>query len=180
VGGLKSKKPLRARVPIKKESGKVKKRVPLEKKPITKLVAEADKWFSQYIRLRDSVRDGDAWIGTCVTCSKTSTVAYIDNGVLKFDRVWSNGHYVSRGNWVTRFEEENNNLQCKFNCNKMKSGNLVKYKSELKLRYGDQVPEKLEKMADEQPGRTYRFTRQELLQIISDSKEAINFYLNHP
>jgi hypothetical protein len=106
-------------------------------------------------------------------------VAYIDDaGSLRFTRGWDNGHFVTRGNYVTRFEEENNNLQCAFRCNRMRSGEYVKYKAALKLKYGDEVPGKLEAMAEAQPGVTYRFKREELLQIISDSKEGIKWHEN--
>lgn len=104
-------------------------------------------------------------------------VAYIDDTAkLRFMRGWDNGHFVSRGNYITRYKEENNNLQCSMRCNKMRSGEYVKYKLALKMKYGDEVPNRLEKLAEGMPGPSYHFKKAELLEIIHDAKEAIKFY----
>lgn len=180
-----AKKPLKAKTSLRKKTiqpklKKPRKYVPLAKKSITALVTEVDKVFSRYVRIRDSERVGNSWYGKCITCSKTGIVAYIDDdGKLRFTKGWDNGHFVGRGNWITRFEEENNNLQCSMRCNKMRSGEYVKYKAALRDKYGDGVAEKLEKMADEQPARTYRFKREELLQIYKDSVEQVKFYVEY-
>jgi len=171
------------RKPRKKTSKSLRK--PLEQWLKPELVKEADDWFSWAVRLRDSNRVGDEWIGTCITCSKTGVVAYLDEataktrqtGAIRFTVGWDLGHYVSRGNKVVRFDEENCNLQCAFRCNKMNSGEHTKYGIALKLKYGDEVPAKLEKLA--QDTTYYKYSREELLQIIADSKESIQFYLTH-
>lgn len=134
-------------------------------------------WFSRYVRIRDSARVGDEWRGRCITCSKKGTVAYADEGVIRFARGWDNGHFIGRDNWATRYEEENNNLQCSFRCNRMRSGEYQKYKAALKLKYGDEVPAKLEEMALASPSHTYKHSRQELLDIIHSSKEALSYYV---
>jgi hypothetical protein len=150
--------------------------------PLNKLRDEADDWFSWYVRLRDCERVGETWVGTCITCSKTGVVAYLDpdtakkrkTGNIRFTAGWDLGHFVSRGNLVVRFDEENCNLQCSFRCNKMNSGEHTKYAIALKAKYGDEIPEKLEKLA--QQTTYYKFSRQELEDVIASAKEGIAFY----
>jgi hypothetical protein len=81
---------------------------------------EADKWFSIYIRLRDS--DGE--IGQCVTCGKFGSVKYMDCG-----------HYIKR-QYAARFNEINCQLQCK-KCNWSTQGNDVKFRAFLAEKYGN-------------------------------------------
>lgn len=163
---LKAKTGLRARAKPKKQ-----------KKPsITILRRKADKVFSISVRLRDSYpeKNGEFW-GKCITCSKTARVAWFDEtGKLRRDRDWDAGHFVSRGNRITRFEPENVNLQCKYHCNKMKSGNREKYRIALRDKYGDKIPEKLEKMADNEPH--FRFTIEYLEDVIATAEAEIEFY----
>jgi Bacteriophage Lambda NinG protein len=157
--------------------------LPLEKWSKPALVKEADDWFSWAVRLRDSDRVGDEWIGTCITCSKTGVVAYLDEstakkrptGAIRFTVGWDLGHFVSRGNKVVRFNDENCNLQCSFRCNKMNSGEHTKYGLALKLKYGDKIPDELEKLA--QTTTYYNFTKEELIGVIHDSREVVDFYL---
>lgn len=183
---LKTKTPLKQRSSLKSKTSlksggvhsaaKTRKRVPLEKRTAQQLKKPADEWFSKYIRLRDSICTGDEWVGTCITCTKTGVVARIDDkGSLRFTKGWDNGHFVTRGNYVVRYNEMNCNLQCSFRCNKMRSGEYVKYKSALKDKYGKEVPGELEALADEQPGPTYHLTKPELLQIIHDNKVLVEY-----
>lgn len=182
---LKSSKPLKTKTPLKQNKPlqstvkpKVRKYRTLEQKTVQQLINPADEAFSRYVRLRDSEYSEGQWIGTCMTCTKTDVVAYIgEDGKLHFTHAWNNGHFVTRGNFITRYEEENCNLQCAFRCNKMNSGEYVKYKAALKLKYGDEVPARLEALADEFPARTHHFTKEELLQIIKDSNEQIDYYV---
>ncbi len=181
-GGLTKKQPLKAKTMLKKVSDKPTKR-PKAKR--AKLRDTADDWHSWYVRLRDCTFVDGEWIGTCITCTKTGVVAYLDpetakkrpTGAIRFMIGWDNGHFVGRSNEIVRFEEENVNLQCKYHCNKMKNGNRDKYRVALKLKYGDEVPSKLERMADEE---RRGLTIPELEQIIADSKEQIKFMeVNH-
>lgn len=136
-----------------------------------------DKPFSRYIRLRDSERVDDRWVGKCITCNKTGLVAWIDeNDNIRFVKGWDAGHFISRGVHQLRFDEENVNLQCSFHCNKMKSGNLEKYKPALDFKYGDGTWEKLSKLA-QQDGSHKLFTKAEYLQMNEDSKQQIKWYL---
>lgn len=50
-----------------------------------------------------------------------------------------------------------------------------KYKAALAMKYGDEVPVKLEQMAQDQPSHTYKHSREELLEIIHSSKEYLAF-----
>lgn len=63
---------------------------------------------------------------------------------------------------------------CAFRCNNMRSGETVKYKIALKEKYGQEVPDELEKLAEET--QYYKLTREELEQIIADSKESVDWY----
>lgn len=144
-------------------------------KPLPKLTKDADDWFSKYVRLRDSEPMNGEYVGTCITCSKSGTVAWRDEtGKLRYTKGWNAGHFVTRGNKVVHFNEMNVNLQCAFRCNKMRSGEYVKYKIALKEKYGEEVPGELEKLAEET--QYYKYTREELEEVISNSKESIKFY----
>jgi len=150
-----------------------------KKSPKALLKKSADEWFSRYVRLRDSEFKEDGWYGACITCSKTGRVAWIDdNGKLRFIKGWDAGHYITRGNWYLRHDEENVNLQCSFHCNKMKSGNLEKYKPALDLKYGDGVRSRLDNDALDNP--TYNPPSEALAQIVHDAKEYISYMLEHP
>lgn len=172
--GLKAKRGLKS---VPRQPKKPQKRLPLEKKPLPKLLKEADIWFSKYVRLRDCEEREDGWYGTCITCSKTGRVAYIEDGTMKFTRGWNLGHFVGRGTYATRLNEFNCNLQCAFRCNNMRSGEYEKYRVALQEKYGTEIPSELEQIARQQPAHSYRFSREELLQVIHDAKTYINWYL---
>ena len=174
---------MQRRIPLQnnkslRPSQKPRKRLKLDQKSARQLQKEADKWFSQYVRLRDSERVGTEWYGKCITCSYHKGVAYIDEtGKLRFVAGWDNGHFIGRGNKYLRYDEENCNLQCKFHCNNMLSGNIEKYKPALDAKYGAGTWQKLSKLA--QDNRVYSLNKPELLQIIHDAKSQIEYYKNH-
>lgn len=85
-----------------------------------KLVREADKVFSTYIRKKASVNG----YARCVTCNKRDKWQKMDNG-----------HYLSRKYVQIRWDETNCHVQCK-NCNQNLGGNLVKYRAYLIRLYG--------------------------------------------
>lgn len=72
-----------------------------------RLINKLDTIFSEYVRLRDSDQNG---ICKCITC-----------GEFKHWREMDAGHFVTRENMGTRWEEENVNAQCQ-QCNRFKSG----------------------------------------------------------
>jgi len=163
----------------------LKAKLPLAKptlRPLNKLRAEADDWFSWYVRLRDSHFDGQEWTGTCITCSKTGVVAYLDpatakkrkTGAVRYTNGWDAGHFVTRGHLIVRFNEQNVNLQDSYRCNRMRSGEYEKYRLALKLKYGDEIPEELETWARKYP--TYKLSREELEEVIENAKEYIGQY----
>lgn len=63
---------------------------------------------------------------------------------------------------------------CSFRCNRMRSGEYEKYRLALKDKYGDKVPESLENTARLYP--SYKFSRDELQEIIDMSKEYVLAY----
>lgn len=126
-------------------------------KTVAKLKKEADAYWSKYIRIRDSDKDG---FGECITCGR------------KYH--WKNaqnGHFVSRKVSTLRYDEENCNLQC-VGCNMFKSGDQYTYAINLDLKYGDGTAKKLHDRRFE----THSFTRDELEEIIHDAKEYIKWY----
>jgi hypothetical protein len=83
---------------------------------------KADKWFSIYIRLRDSDNDG---ICKCVTCETRKPWRYMDCG-----------HFIKRQHMATRFKETNAHGQCK-KCNYFEQGNDAKYEAFIIETYGE-------------------------------------------
>ncbi len=83
-----------------------------------KLIVEADKVFSVYIRTRFGS------IARCVTC-----------GTIGDWKNFHNGHFISRRKMATRFDEMNCNVQCE-NCNVTLGGNLQKYEKYLLYTHG--------------------------------------------
>mgnify|MGYP003654113794 CR=1 FL=1 len=93
------------------------------KKTISKLKKELDKWFSLYIRLRDSTDEGMA---QCFTC-----------GVIKYYKSGMQcGHFQSRRFLATRFDERNCAPQC-VACNMFRGGEQFKFALNLDAKYGD-------------------------------------------
>ena len=84
------------------------------------VVKRLDSVFSQYIRLKDAFM-GDA---TCVTC-----------GLSKPWKEMQAGHYESRGNFSTRWDEDNVHVQC-VGCNVFKKGNYTVYARFMINKYG--------------------------------------------
>jgi len=82
----------------------------------TKLKAELDRVFSLYIRHRDSYK--------CCTCGKES------------QEQAQCGHYISRANMNTRWDEENCHCQC-VGCNVFKNGNMDEYSLFMINKYGN-------------------------------------------
>lgn len=123
-------------------------------KSLSQLKKDADKWFSIYIRQRDSDKNG---LATCITC-----------GTKKPWKEMQAGHFVSRRVNSLRFDEENVNCQ-DYMCNVMRYGEQYKYAQELDLKYGAGTAERLHNRRFE----THSFTRQELQDIIDDAKANI-------
>ncbi len=88
----------------------------------------ADKWFSIYIRLRDSYDGGYCRCITCYTAAKWKEMDC--------------GHFVTRNHSMTRYSEENCNAQCK-GCNNFKSGDQYKHGKAIDAKYGEGTADKL-------------------------------------
>jgi|TARA_R110000824_G_scaffold40581_1_gene121533 hypothetical protein len=119
-------------------------------KSISKLKKELDKWFSLYIRLRDS----ENGLIQCFTCG---CVKHYKKGM-------QNGHFQSRSFLATRFDEENCQPQC-VACNMFKQGEQYKFALALDSKYGEGKAEELEILAKS----VVKFSR-------SDYEDKISYY----
>jgi hypothetical protein len=89
-------------------------------------LAEAQDEFNAFIRERDADLP-------CISCGRHST------------GVFHAGHYRSvAAAPQLRFDEQNVNKQCGFNCNVSKSGNILEYRIGLIRKYGIEAVEALE------------------------------------
>jgi hypothetical protein len=85
-----------------------------------KLINKLDESFSLYIRLRDSDHQG---VCKCITCGDFKHYAQMDAG-----------HFVTRDNMVTRWEEQNVNAQCP-HCNRFKAGKQFEHGLAIDKKY---------------------------------------------
>jgi 5-methylcytosine-specific restriction endonuclease McrA len=118
-----------------------------KKKPVSKskVVKELDRVFSLYIRHRDNY--------TCATCGKQSPEQA------------QCGHYVSRANMNTRWDEINCNCQC-VGCNVFKSGNMDEYALFMVSKYGENILKELK----EKKNTIRQWTIKELQEKIAEYK----------
>lgn len=108
--------------------------------------AKADKYFAQYIRLRDS-QNG---IAKCCTCGKYVT---------QFDC----GHMISRRFEATRFDEKNANAQC-LKCNRFENGNQYEHGQFIDQKWGEGTAEQIlfkSKMLCKRSQADYEFIAEE-------------------
>lgn len=131
----------------------------MKSKGVASLKKKADKYFSQYVRMRDSDING---IGSCISCDTK-----------KHWKSLQAGHFVSRSASPLRYDEENVNAQC-VGCNMFKQGNQYAYGLALDEKYGDGTAQKLHA----QRMNSKKWTIPELEEIISDAKEQIKFMEN--
>lgn len=82
---------------------------------------KADKYFSEYIRLRDSDQNCNA---ICITCRKVAHISEMDAG-----------HFIDRSHKATRYDEQNVNAQCR-TCNRFQSGRQYEHGIQIDLKYG--------------------------------------------
>lgn len=114
------------------------------KKPTrSKLVKKLDVVFSQYVRLSNADYRG---MCTCVTCGRQYHWKKIQAG-----------HFMSRKNYSTRFDEENVKPQC-VGCNMFKSGEQYKFS----LYLGNKLSEELHAKSQQ----ITKFTNDELQDMI--------------
>ena len=114
---------LKYREQVRKDKAKHKKQFSR-----SKLIAEADRVFSLYIRF---VRDKDRW---CITCGNTT-------------RDMDNWHFQSRRFLNTRWSEMNCAKQCSMVCNKWHSWEQVLFGRKIDEMYGSGTAEAIEILA---------------------------------
>ena len=144
------------------------------KQTIPALTKKADKEFSRYIRLRDSNYDSSKWVGECITCERVMVIIDSEGNW----RPGANlGHFIGRGCKELRYDEFNTNLQCA-HCNAWldKEEMLQRYRKGIVSKYGDSILKELKLRA--KIIRTSK--REELEQIIADSKMEVAHMLDHP
>jgi hypothetical protein len=90
--------------------------------------SKADKYFSKYIRLRDSDSNG---LSKCITC-----------GTFKSWKEMDCGHFISRRFESVRYDEQNAHAQCK-KCNRFENGNQFEHGMKLDKKYGEGTAESL-------------------------------------
>ena len=83
---------------------------------------KADKWFSLFIRIRDTWEDGYC---RCITCGRVLEPKNMDCG-----------HYIKRQHSAARFNEKNCHAQCK-HCNAFEQGRDAIYREKLIEMYGE-------------------------------------------
>src|ERR1035441_10313512 len=85
---------------------------------------KADKWFSIFIRLRDSDENGNV---KCCTCQITRNWKQLDCG-----------HWIKRQHQTTRFNEYNCSGQCK-GCNAFEQGRPIEHEKFIIKKYGERI-----------------------------------------
>lgn len=105
-----------------------------------KAKARADKWFSEWIRLRDADAEG---MVTCITNPK----------IRKHWREVDCGHWISRAKESTRYDERNANAQSK-HANRFQGGHFLEHGLAIDRKFGPGTREALEKKAGQLCKRT--------------------------
>lgn len=121
---------------------------------------EADKWFSIFIRLRDSDENG---IATCIT-----------SGRRMHWREGDCGHYLSRAKEATRYDEKNCHFQSK-QANRFQGGHFMEHGFRIEEKYGRGTCRQLAMKASQPCKRTtsdYQF-------IANTYKERVNWIKEH-
>lgn len=120
--------------------------------------SNADKWFSRFIRLRDS----EAGYSRCCTC-----------GTIKLTKSMDCGHYIKRQHKATRFNEINCQTQCK-HCNNFEQGADIKFRKFLVDKYGEDKVILLES----QKHKTSKLGKFEIEIISNEYKKQVEYLLN--
>lgn len=123
-------------------------------KSLSKLKKELDKWFSLYIRLRNST---DLGIAECYTCGKKDHYKKMQCG-----------HFQSRKHLATRFDTKNCQVQCP-GCNVFRYGEQFKFSLNLDAEHGAGTAEELLLLSRQ----IVKITRHEYLDYISYYKHIV-------
>lgn len=166
---LTRKTPLRRKTALKAYT-KVKK-PKLESLP--SLVKKADTAFSRYVRLRDSEYVEGEWLGVCITCPRRLVIVDREG---RWNAGANLGHFVGRAAKSLRWDELNCNMQCA-HCNawRDKESMITAYRKALDDKYGAGTARKLVREGKV----THKPTREELHQVIEDSKTYVAYMLQN-
>ena len=115
------------------------------------LVKNLDTIFSIYIRRKDAIDD----IATCVTCGKQDHYKNLQCG-----------HFMSRSNYSTRWEENNVGVQC-YGCNISRSGEQYKFSQYL----GDMLSNEMFVKSKQ----TVKFADEDLINLIKYYTEKVSY-----
>ena len=119
------------------------------------IVKKLDKIFSIWIRSKDADHAG---MVDCFTCGVTKSWKYeIDAG-----------HFMGRGKYATRWDEQNVKPQCK-SCNGFRSGEQYLFSKRLDEEYGKGTSDELVY----QSNQLAKFTNDELLKKIEHFTELV-------
>lgn len=128
----------------------------LKTKP--EMVKEVDAIFSKYIRYRDRHQK-------CICCNMPLNSS---GSIPTLGGDYDAGHYVTRGNMATRWDEMNVHAQRK-HCNRYEGGNYIGFRKGLIARIGLEEVERLEALK----GTIRKFTMQEMEAIRDYFKNAL-------
>lgn len=129
-----AKEATRERVELRKAKEKV--------KTLTEWKNEVQAVFNRYIRLRDG--------NVCISCGTTNP-----------NIQYAAGHFRTvKAAGQLRYNEDNVNVQCNYQCNSVKGGNIAAYRPALIAKIGIERVEALEENNEEK-----RYTVDELIEI---------------
>ena len=117
-------------------------------------VDRADQWASRYTRLKNSSNG----VCICYTCGNPKEITELDTG-----------HYIGRGHYATRWDENNLKPQCK-KCNMYRHGEPAKFRARLLVDLGK---EKLEEM-EFKGMQTIKYSTEEIREIAKEYREKAN------
>jgi hypothetical protein len=106
----------------------------LKKPTVTKTKKTADKWFSKYVRLRDSLLFGKYGWCRCCSCGKVDEIKNMDAG-----------HWINRNCNIVRYDETNVHAQCR-HCNRFQEGNSSGYAKFMLTEYGSEHMDDLDEL----------------------------------
>lgn len=155
---MRSKTLLRAKTPIKQSSGKKPTKPKL--RSVAKLKKDADTWFSKATRLRFADKKDGEWWAKCITCDAYKPIKQLQCG-----------HFMSRQYNSTRYDEENCAPQ-DYGCNVMHQGRQYEFGVALDGLYGAGTAKRMH----DQAKIPHQFSREELLEIIKNSRAEVEFY----
>lgn len=145
------------------------KRTPIKRKPWVKkaekaglskpnLIKELDAWFSRYIRLKYSDKNGYC---RCISCGK-----------VYFWKNIQNGHYMSRRYMSTRFSEDNCRPQG-VECNIFNQGAIQMYRRALIKEIGEQRVDLIEVRARQENKNWSLFELQQMIKYYKAEVEKL-------